>query len=259
MGSGGVLGMPRTDGFTDGFDTIQGVRSYDSTAGSWTTPDAYAGDVHDPSSQKSYIWNANNPVAYGDPTGYYGVFDSNVGANAQPIATDYYAGDPNVLQPTANSAIQVQEKLQQANQQLDPKNGSYANYNEAAKAAKAAQAHYGAIIGFLLPGQEIGCGLYCTNSGCGFEPAINGSDRAVAPGLTDRDRALWHAHPKGDPDSSLEGHDDNVRVIMASMGSPFSIYTTLTDQSTGIMTLKRQVYDHIPAPGDPLVPVDNIP
>jgi YD repeat-containing protein len=70
MGSGGVLGMPRADGLTDGFDTIQGVRSYDNTSGSWTTPDAYAGDVHDPMSQKSFLWNGNNPVSYADPSGY---------------------------------------------------------------------------------------------------------------------------------------------------------------------------------------------
>ena len=70
MGSGGVLGMPRTDGLTDGFDTIQGVRAYDNTSGSWTTPDAYAGDVHDPISQKSFLWNGNDPVTYADPTGY---------------------------------------------------------------------------------------------------------------------------------------------------------------------------------------------
>ena len=62
--------MPRTDGFVDGFDTIQGVRSYDSTAGSWTTPDMYAGNLEDPSSQKSYLWNGNNPMNNSDPSGY---------------------------------------------------------------------------------------------------------------------------------------------------------------------------------------------
>ena len=36
----------------------------------WTTPDAYAGDVHDPMSQKPYMWNGNNPVQYSDPSGY---------------------------------------------------------------------------------------------------------------------------------------------------------------------------------------------
>ncbi|MGH7736318.1 MAG: hypothetical protein ACREMP_00360 [Candidatus Tyrphobacter sp.] len=71
IGQGGVLGMPRTDGFTDYADTIQGVRSYDSSAGTWTAPDAYAGDVNDPASQKAYTWDGNNPVMYSDPSGYY--------------------------------------------------------------------------------------------------------------------------------------------------------------------------------------------
>jgi YD repeat-containing protein len=109
MGYGGVLGMPRTDGVTDGFDAIQGVRAFDSTAGSWTTPDAYAGDVNDPGSQKSYLWNGNNPVRYVDPSGYYGESMS-PGANAQPIATDYYSGDPSVLQAVPNSTLQAQAK-----------------------------------------------------------------------------------------------------------------------------------------------------
>ncbi len=70
VGQGALLGMYRTDGLTDGLNTLQGVRSYDPNAGTWTTPDAYAGDVHDPASQKSYMWNDNNPVTYSDPSGY---------------------------------------------------------------------------------------------------------------------------------------------------------------------------------------------
>ena len=71
VGTGGTLGMPRTDGFTDGYDTIQGVRSYDPTASVWTTPDFYQGGVGDPASQKSYTWNGNDPMDNGDPTGYF--------------------------------------------------------------------------------------------------------------------------------------------------------------------------------------------
>lgn len=70
MGNGGVLGMPRTDALTDGVDTIQGVRTYNSNAGIWTTPDAYEGDIHDPRSQKPFIWNNDNPVQYADLSGY---------------------------------------------------------------------------------------------------------------------------------------------------------------------------------------------
>lgn len=70
IGSGWTIGALRADGFNDGVNTIQGVRSYDANANQWTTPDAYAGSVHDPMTQKSYVWNGDNPVGYSDPTGY---------------------------------------------------------------------------------------------------------------------------------------------------------------------------------------------
>jgi hypothetical protein len=59
-----------TDGVFDGLNTIQGVRVFDDDLNSWTTPDAYGGEVGDPLSQKAYVWNRNNPVAYDDPSGY---------------------------------------------------------------------------------------------------------------------------------------------------------------------------------------------
>jgi RHS repeat-associated protein len=70
FGSGGILGVPRGDGYAFGYGTIQGVRAYDGSAGTWTTPDAFAGDVDDPSTQKSYMYSGNNPVSYSDPSGY---------------------------------------------------------------------------------------------------------------------------------------------------------------------------------------------
>ena len=69
--AGGLLLAPaREDGYSVRGLMIQGVRSYDSNTEQWTTPDAYKGDVHDPMSQRSYMWNNNNPVAYKDPSGY---------------------------------------------------------------------------------------------------------------------------------------------------------------------------------------------
>ena len=62
--------MDRTDGYQIGDVTIQGVRAYDPTTAQWTSPDAYAGTTTDPGSQKPFMWNGNNPVAYGDPSGY---------------------------------------------------------------------------------------------------------------------------------------------------------------------------------------------
>lgn len=60
---------PRSDGYVADVITFQGVRSYDPNAGQWTTPDAYAGDEHDPMSQKPFMWNFNNPFEYADPDG----------------------------------------------------------------------------------------------------------------------------------------------------------------------------------------------
>jgi hypothetical protein len=71
VGQGDIVTMPRSDGLSDGYNTIQGTRSYDSVVGNWSAPDAYSGDVHDPATQKSYMWNGNNPVSYSDPSGYY--------------------------------------------------------------------------------------------------------------------------------------------------------------------------------------------
>jgi len=62
--------MKRGDGYTMIGGIVQGARTYDPTSGQWLTPDAYAGDVHDPMSQKPFIWNNNNPIEYGDPSGY---------------------------------------------------------------------------------------------------------------------------------------------------------------------------------------------
>ena len=69
VGQGGILGMIRTDGLTDQLNTIQGVRTYDSNAGTWTTPDAFLGYDTDPAGQKAYAWNHGNPLAYQDPLG----------------------------------------------------------------------------------------------------------------------------------------------------------------------------------------------
>lgn len=70
IGQGKILGMPRTDGFVDGFNMIQGARMYDATLNQWTTPDAFPGSIDDPVSQKSYLWNDGNPIAHQDPSGF---------------------------------------------------------------------------------------------------------------------------------------------------------------------------------------------
>lgn len=67
-----IFPMNRSDGYTMAGGIVQGARTYDPTSGQWLTPDAYAGDVHDPMSQKPFIWNNNNPVEWSDPSGYCG-------------------------------------------------------------------------------------------------------------------------------------------------------------------------------------------
>jgi YD repeat-containing protein len=63
-------GKQTADGWIHDLENWQGVRTFDTTIGQWNTPDAYAGDVHDPMSQKPYMWNNNNPYEYSDPSGF---------------------------------------------------------------------------------------------------------------------------------------------------------------------------------------------
>src|SRR5580704_2170044 len=65
-----VPDMPRSDGYLAGKLSIQGARAYDSNISQWITADAHKGDVEDPMSQWAYQWNANNPIANSDSTGY---------------------------------------------------------------------------------------------------------------------------------------------------------------------------------------------
>ena len=63
-------GQLTADGWSLDYETWQGVRTSDLAIGQWNTPDAYAGEVHDPMTQKPFMWNKNNPYAYADPSGY---------------------------------------------------------------------------------------------------------------------------------------------------------------------------------------------
>jgi hypothetical protein len=67
-------GKLTADGWTLDYETWQGVRTSDLSVGQWNTPDAYAGDVHDPATQKPFMWNHNNAYAYVDPSGYQSWF-----------------------------------------------------------------------------------------------------------------------------------------------------------------------------------------
>jgi RHS repeat-associated protein len=62
--------MLRDDGYSMVGGLVQGARTFDMTSNQWLTPDAYAGDVGDPASQKPFMYNNNNPVEWSDPSGY---------------------------------------------------------------------------------------------------------------------------------------------------------------------------------------------
>ena len=98
------------------------MRVYDPNANQWTTPDAYAGDVHDPMSQKPYMWNNNNGMAYSDPSGYDSVLfrdstdEGNEAENPaavhdedRGVAVAPHAGqiDPGVLRAIAGNAVDL--------------------------------------------------------------------------------------------------------------------------------------------------------
>lgn len=58
-----------SDGYSDGYNTFQGARTFDPKMGQWTTQDAVIGSTNDPMSMKAYTWNRGNPRQFGDPDG----------------------------------------------------------------------------------------------------------------------------------------------------------------------------------------------
>ena len=95
----------RSDGYMIQGLIVQGPRVYDQLVSQWSQPDAYRGVVDDPMSQRSYMWNNNNPVAYSDPSGYCAQPQGNVAAFcmdayiSQPAALGYKGDDRG---PSAN-------------------------------------------------------------------------------------------------------------------------------------------------------------
>jgi len=66
----GLLLNYTSDGFTDGFNNTNGVRTLSNSSAQWATPDAFGGVPTAPQSQKSYVYAANNPASEDDPSGY---------------------------------------------------------------------------------------------------------------------------------------------------------------------------------------------
>src|SRR5579884_2761269 len=165
----GVVSMARVDGYYDGFATIQGIRAYDPQLGSWTTPDAYQGEVHDPMSLKSYVWNRNNPVGYADPAGFESFFQMNGEMQEWMELQDsesgqlYFERDGGAIGPSVTilNASQVQFVEAMVASHID---FGYANGNEAALAASLM---YGGTPAQPGPhnGDERGTRIYQQTSG----------------------------------------------------------------------------------------------
>jgi YD repeat-containing protein len=104
----------RSDGFalggsSDGGTSVQinGVRAYDAQLQSWTTPDAYEGDIRDPASQQRYIWNRGNAIDYSDPTGYNAAVVAAGGAGA--VITLDLVGDALILMGATAAGVMVKD------------------------------------------------------------------------------------------------------------------------------------------------------
>jgi len=86
--TGGICGKQRdgkltADGWALDYETWQGVRTYDPVIGQWNTLDAYAGEVHDASSQTPFMWNGNNAYDLATPA-------ASVQIPADPVCVHLY-------------------------------------------------------------------------------------------------------------------------------------------------------------------------
>ncbi len=115
MPDGFAIRQVGPDGYSDGLNSFQGVRTFDPITAQWTTPDAYKGDVSDPMTQKPFMWNNNNPYDYEDPSGYY-VFDD--GMYSEALEFEQLA--------FAQAALATDKKVLAAMKNLDPKSTEYA-------------------------------------------------------------------------------------------------------------------------------------
>jgi YD repeat-containing protein len=122
-----TFGMGRTDGYTMYGGVVQGARTFDPTSGQWLTPDAYAGDVRDPMSQKPFMWNGNNPVQFSDPSGYYW-FDNGNPSEQKQFADEASALDRKVVETMAtikDTQSSEYKQLQNLHNDLQPGSGGW--------------------------------------------------------------------------------------------------------------------------------------
>lgn len=249
IGKGGVLGMPRTDGLTDNVDVIQGVRTYDSTAGTWTTPDVAAGIVEDPVSQKGYVWNGNNPESYSDPSGYdY----ATVGFDAeQSVSGEAHAI---ISEPEEQEADRELVDKGDLSQFYTPDDGAYAAAYKYQSTLNSID-HEDASSEMGVP--EIGVGIYGSTGHIYLGSLQFGYyDSATHTPTIDIDTSpadydgMWHGHPVGGDELELFGHIKNL----TNDPSLKAIYTTVGHD------LFKQWYDNqsgtvLPGWGNTMPPI----
>lgn len=229
--NGLAIDYSRADGYSYGPYAVQGVRSYDSTSQQWLTPDAFAGNVNNPMSQKPFIWNSNNPVLWSDPTGFSDWPDevTNNFAGAAPKLTD--AGTSGSACAATDASGDCFQENTAIRPQPNTKMNGYKSIPQATAAAKSAYA-------FIFTKGEVGCLVYCVGSDCGFgdasvtrsNPDLTANLAIVdipVPSATITQAGIWHTHPEGAPRSDMEGHNAAAQWGFANFHvSEFPIFTS---------------------------------
>lgn len=201
--------MTRSDGYTMVGGINQGDRTYDPTSGQWATPDAYAGDVSDPLSQKPFIWNGNNPVIYSDPSGFDFVPDEWIPPNnGQPECDDCLAvaGCQGKYDACYNGVAY------QAGAVLPITDSN--KYPSPAATGKALDAETSAVV--LGEFGELGSGINCNDGSCIHGDISVGGNENGHPTVyadiviaSDGTAYLWHEHQPGATEQDAYGHNEN--------------------------------------------------
>ena len=100
---------PMTDAVSDGHSGFHGAREISGETGTWSTPDAFDGIIGDPISQRSYLYDRNNPVSYADPSGFIPQLTPNGFPDdpeaSGPGAKEFGASASDIAEPDYSSTI----------------------------------------------------------------------------------------------------------------------------------------------------------
>lgn len=225
------------DGLYDWINTIQGVRAYDSDSGQWSTPDAYSGRVQDPMSQKSYVWNDGNPIAYADPSGYSAAlfYDGYGGQSGGAItdAPDFATVENDSDQLRVDSSWAASDGatfggLTAADITLLNASASY-GYSSGASAAFAASAKYDGSAN--AAGEEWGVPIYLLKDAYGYgglsRGGVDGVDIDYYKGLPTGAALVgeWHNHPLRD---QTQDHTGQLQDFAhKNPGTPWTVWSSV--------------------------------